>query len=59
MPLHTRRKVNEAVLNEILGLHNNPKAVVHSVHKLMGPKKKKIWHIWEKGEVYIGGNVTK
>jgi hypothetical protein len=25
----------------ILGLHNKPKAAVHSVHKLMGPKKKK------------------
>jgi len=30
-----------AVLNEILGLHNKPKAAVHSVHKLTGPKKKK------------------
>ena len=39
MPLHTRRRVTEAVLNEILGLHNNPKAVVHSVRELMGPKK--------------------
>jgi len=29
------------VLNEILGLHNEPKAAVHSVHKLTGPKKKK------------------
>jgi len=30
-----------AVLNKILGLHNKPKAAVHSVHKLTGPKKKK------------------
>jgi len=36
-----RHRVIEAVLNEILGLHNKPKAVVHKVHKLMGPKKKK------------------
>jgi len=36
-----RRRVIEAVLNEILGLHNKPKAAVHSVHKLTGPKKKK------------------
>jgi len=41
MPLHTRRRVIEAVLNEILGLHNKPKAAVHSVHKLTGHKKKK------------------
>jgi hypothetical protein len=41
LPLHTRRRVIEAVLNDILGLHNKPKAAVHSVHKLMGPKKKK------------------
>jgi len=41
LPLHTRRRVIEAVLNEILGLHNKPKAAVHSVHKLTGPKKKK------------------
>jgi len=34
LPLHTRRRVIEAVLNEILGLRNKPKAVVHSVHKL-------------------------
>jgi len=27
------------VLNEILGLHNKPKAVVNSVHKLTGPKE--------------------
>ena len=38
MPLHTRRRVIEAVLNEILGLHNKPKV---AVHKLTGPKKKK------------------
>ena len=30
-----------AVLNEILGLHNRPKAAVHSAHKLTGPEKKK------------------
>ena len=42
MPLHTRHRAIEAVLNEILGLHNKPKAVVHSVHKLTGPKKKNI-----------------
>jgi len=29
------------VLNEILGLNNEPKAAVHSVHKVMGPKRKK------------------
>jgi len=29
------------VLYEILGLYNKPKAVVHSVQKLTGPKKKK------------------
>jgi len=36
-----RRRVIEAVLIDILGLHNKPKAAVHSVHKLTGPKKKK------------------
>jgi len=41
LPLDTRRRAIVAVLNEILGLHNKPKAVVHSVHKLTGPKKKK------------------
>ena len=41
MPLHTRRGVIEAVLNDVLGLHNKPKAAVRSVHKLMGSKKKK------------------
>jgi len=35
-----RRRAIEAVLNEILGLHNKPKAAVQSVHKLTGPKKK-------------------
>ena len=45
MPLHTRHRVIEAVLNEILGLHNKPKAVVHSVHKLTGPKRKKKYDI--------------
>jgi len=37
LPLHTRRRVIEAVLNETLGLHNKPKAAVHN---LTGPKKK-------------------
>jgi len=41
LPLHTGRRAIEAVLNEILGLHNKPKAAVHSVHKLTGPKKEK------------------
>jgi len=41
LPLYSRRGAIEAVLNEILGLHNKPKAAVHSVHKLTGPKKKK------------------
>ena len=40
LPLHMRRRVIESVLNEILGLHNKPKAAVHLVHKLTGPKKK-------------------
>ena len=40
MPLHTRRRVIEAVLNEILGLYSKPKSAVHSVHKLTDPKKK-------------------
>jgi len=43
LPLHTRHRVIEAVLNEILGLPNKPKAAVHSVHKLTGPKKKKMF----------------
>jgi len=38
LPLHTRRRATEAVLNEILGRHNKPKA---AVHKVTGPKKKK------------------
>jgi len=29
------------VLNEILGLHSKPKAMVHPHHKPTGPKKKK------------------
>ena len=33
LPLHTRHRVIEAVLNKILGLHNKPKAAVHSVRK--------------------------
>ena len=36
-----RHRVIVAVLNETLGLHNKPKAAVHSVHKLTGHKKKK------------------
>jgi hypothetical protein len=36
-----RHRVIEAVLNEILGLHNRPKAAARSVHNPMGPKKKK------------------
>ena len=36
MPLHTRHRVIEAVLNKILVLHNKPKAAVHLTHKLMG-----------------------
>jgi len=39
LPLHTRRRVIEAVLSEILGLHNKPKAAVPSVHKLTGPQQ--------------------
>ena len=35
-----KRRVIEAVLIDILGLHNKPKAAVHLVHKLTGPKKK-------------------
>ena len=31
LPLHMRRRAIVAVLNEILGLHNKPKTVVHSV----------------------------
>ena len=41
MPLHTRRRVIGAVLNDILGLHSEPKAVVRWVHKVTGTKKKK------------------
>ena len=41
LPLHTRRRVIEAVLNETLGLHNRPEPAVHSVHKLTVPKKNK------------------
>jgi len=36
-----KHRVIEAVLINILGLHNKPKAAVHLVYKLMGPKKKK------------------
>jgi len=36
-----RHRVIVAVLNETLGLHSKPKAAVHSVHKLTGPKKNK------------------
>jgi len=41
VPLHTRRRVSEAVLNDILGLRNRAKAAVQSVHKVTGRKKKK------------------
>ena len=41
MPLHTRRRVIEVVLNDIFRLHNKPKAAVHWVHKVTGPRKKK------------------
>ena len=41
LPLYTRRRVTEAVLSEIVGMHIKPKAAVHSMHKLTGPKKKK------------------
>ena len=35
-----RRRVIEAVLNDILGLHSKPKAAVDWVHKVTGCKKK-------------------
>jgi len=41
LPLHTRRRVIESELNEILRLHNKSKAAVHSVHKQKKKKKKK------------------
>ena len=41
LPLYTRRRVIEAVLNDVLGLHNKPKAAVYSVLKLTDLKKKK------------------
>ena len=41
MPLHTRRRVIEAMLNEILGLNNKPQAAVHSVHKVTGLKRRR------------------
>jgi hypothetical protein len=41
VPFHTRRRAIEAGLNDILGLHNKPKAAVQSVHKPTSPKKKK------------------
>jgi len=34
-----RRRVIEAVLNEILGLHIKTKAAVHLVHKLTGQEE--------------------
>jgi hypothetical protein len=40
VPLHMRRRVSEAVLNDILGLRNRAKAVIQSVHKVTGRKKK-------------------
>jgi hypothetical protein len=43
VPLHTRRRVIEVGLNDILGLHNKPKAAVQSVHKKKKKRKK-----WEK-----------
>ena len=36
-----RRRVIEAVLNDILGLNSKLKAAVQSVHKVTGRKKKK------------------
>ena len=45
-----RRRVIEAVLNEILGLHNKPKAMVYSVHKLTGEEEEE-----EKEEKKEGG----
>jgi len=53
LPLHTRHRVIEAVLNQILGLHNKPKTAVHSVHKLTGPKKKKKAYVGVKVQLYI------
>ena len=45
MPLHTRHRVIEAVLNKILGLCNKPRAAVHLVDKVTGPKKEEEeWH---------------
>jgi len=41
LPLHTRRRVIEAMLNEILGLNNKPQAAVHSVHKVTGLKRRR------------------
>jgi len=41
LPFHTRRRATEAVLSEILGLHNKPKAAVRSVHKLTDRKEKR------------------
>ena len=35
------RRAIDAALNDVLGLHKMPKAAVHSVHLLTGPKKKK------------------
>ena len=41
MPFHTRLRATEAVLSEILGLHNKPKAAVRSVHNLTDRKEKR------------------
>jgi len=54
LPLHTRRRVIEAVLNEILGLHNKPKAALHSACELMSPKKKKKWQKKCKADIKAG-----
>jgi hypothetical protein len=39
LPIHTRCRVIEAVLNGILGLHYKPQAAVRWVHKVTGRKK--------------------
>jgi hypothetical protein len=41
LPLHTWRRAVEAVLNDILGLHNKPRAVVHLVHKVTGERRRR------------------
>jgi len=63
LPFHTRHRVIEAVLNEILGLHNKPKAAVHSVHKLTGPRNKNkkvgIMLQWQETEIHSFGHPCK